>query len=58
MSDEELAVIVSSAVAEVSLTGATGGAAMGAAMKLVTPQVKGRADGGLVAALVKAGLGM
>ena len=61
MSDDELGAIVTSAVAEVSLTGATGatgGAAMGAVMKLVTPQVKGRADGGQVAALVKAGLGM
>ena len=58
MGEEELAAIVASAVAEVSLTGATGGAAMGTVMKLVTPQVKGRADGGQVAALVKAGLGM
>ena len=58
MTDEELAVIVAAAVAEVSLTGATGGAAMGTVMKLVTPQVKGRADGAQVAALVKAGLGM
>jgi uncharacterized protein YqeY len=31
---------------------------MGAVMKLVQPQVKGKADGGVVAAKVKAALGM
>jgi uncharacterized protein YqeY len=31
---------------------------MGQVMKLVQPQVKGRADGGVVAAKVKAALGM
>ena len=36
----------------------TGGQAMGQVMKLVQPQVKGRADGGQVAGLVKAALGM
>ncbi len=39
-------------------TGATGGQAMGAVMKLVQPQVKGRADGGVVAGLVKSALGL
>ncbi len=58
MGEDELSAIVAAAVAEVSSAGVTGGAAMGAVMKLVTPQVKGRADGGQVAALVKAGLGM
>jgi hypothetical protein len=58
MSDDELRGIVTAAVAEVSASGASGGAAMGAVMKLVTPQVKGRADGGQVAALVKAALSM
>ena len=46
------------AVAEVTATGASGGAAMGAVMKIVQPQVKGRADGGQVAALVRSALGM
>jgi uncharacterized protein YqeY len=58
LSDAEVAAIVAAAVAEVSGSGATGGAAMGAVMKLVQPQVKGRADGGTVASLVKASLGM
>ncbi|MTB28603.1 MAG: hypothetical protein F2923_08205 [Actinobacteria bacterium] len=38
--------------------GVTGGAALGAVMKIVQPAVKGRADGGFVAATVKAALGM
>ena len=58
LSEDEVRGIVDAAVAEVTAGGATGGAAMGAVMKLVQPQVKGRADGGQVAALVKAALGM
>jgi hypothetical protein len=58
MSDAEVQSIVTAAVAEVAATGATGGAAMGAVMKIVQPQVKGRADGGQVAALVRSALGM
>jgi uncharacterized protein YqeY len=58
LSDAEVEAIVAAAVAEVSGSGATGGAAMGAVMKLVQPQVKGRADGGKVAGLGKASLGM
>jgi uncharacterized protein YqeY len=58
LTDDEVAGIVDAAVAEVGATGATGGQAMGAVMKLVQPQVKGRADGGVVAAQVKAALGM
>ncbi len=58
LSDAEVEAIVAAAVAEVSASGATGGAAMGAVMKLVQPQVKGRADGGKVAGLVKSSLGM
>ena len=53
MSEDEVAAIVAAAVAEVSSSGATGGALMGQVMKIVQPQVKGRADGGQVAALVK-----
>ena len=55
---DEVQAIVDAAVAEVASTGASGGQAMGQVMKLVQPQVKGRADGGQVAALVKSALGM
>jgi uncharacterized protein YqeY len=56
LSDEDLAKIISSAVAEVAAGGATGPSAMGAVMKIVSPQVSGRADGGAVAAAVKSAL--
>jgi uncharacterized protein YqeY len=58
LSDDEVTAIVSAAVAEVTATGASGGQAMGQVMKLVQPQVKGRADGGAVAAMVKTALGL
>ena len=58
LTEDEVAAIIAAAVAQVQSTGATGGAAMGQVMKLVTPQVKGRADGGQVAAAVKSALGM
>lgn len=58
MSEDDIRAIVDAAVAEVAASGASGGAAMGAVMKIVQPQVKGRADGGVVAAMVKAALGM
>jgi uncharacterized protein YqeY len=58
LTDAEVATIVATAVAEVAATGATGGQAMGSVMKLVQPQVKGRADGGQVAGLVRTALGM
>ncbi len=57
LSDAELEAIVSTAAIQVAGSGATGGAAMGAVMKIVQPQVKGRADGGVVAELVKKALG-
>jgi uncharacterized protein YqeY len=57
LDEAELRAIIDAAVAQVSASGASGGAAMGQVMKLVQPQVKGRADGGQVAALVKAALG-
>ena len=50
LGDDELAALVSAAVAE---TGASGMSAMGAVMKAVTPQVAGRAQGGRVAAEVR-----
>jgi uncharacterized protein YqeY len=56
LSDEELALIIANAVAEVTANGSTGPSAMGAVMKLVSPQVSGRADGGAVAAAVKSAL--
>ena len=56
LSDEDLAKIISSAVAEVAASGSTGPSAMGAVMKLVSPQVSGRADGSTVAAAVKSAL--
>jgi uncharacterized protein YqeY len=54
LSDEELSAIVGSAVDEV---GASGMKDMGKVMKVVQPQVKGRAEGGRVAAAVRARLG-
>jgi uncharacterized protein YqeY len=56
LSDDEVAQIIATAVAEVAASGQSGPSAMGAVMKLVTPQVTGRTDGGKVAANVKAAL--
>lgn len=56
LSEPEVEAIVASAVEQVSGNGVTGGAAIGAVMKIVQPQVKGRADGGVVASLVKKAL--
>ena len=56
LSDAEVTEIVSAAVATVAESGASGGAAIGAVMKIVQPQIKGRADGGVVAAMVKSAL--
>lgn len=53
LSDEELVAIVAEAVAE---SGASGPQAMGAVMKLVRPKVGDRAEGGRIAAAVKAAL--
>ena len=58
LGEDEVRAIVEAAVAEVAAGGATGGAAMGQVMKIVHPQVKGKADGGQVAAMVKSALGM
>lgn len=58
LTDDEVRAIVEAAVAEATAGGASGGQAMGAVMKIVQPQVKGRADGGAVAAMVKAALGL
>jgi len=56
LSDEALAAIISDAVAQVTSAGQSGPCAMGAVMKIVSPQVTGRADGAAVAAAVKAAL--
>jgi hypothetical protein len=53
LTDEELDALVATAVAEI---GATSPQHMGAVMKLVTPEVAGRAEGGRVAAAVKRAL--
>ena len=53
MADEELTALVRDVVAE---TGASGPAAMGTVMKAVGPRVAGRAEGGRVAAAVRAAL--
>ena len=50
LSDDELASLVTAAIAE---TGAAGMPGMGKVMKAVTPQVAGRADGGRVSAEVR-----
>ena len=51
--DDELTALVAQAVAD---SGASGPSAMGAVMKLVGPKVAGRAEGGRVAAAVRAAL--
>lgn len=53
LSDDELATLVAAAVAE---TGADSPRAMGQVMKVLTPRVAGRAEGGRVAAAVRAAL--
>jgi uncharacterized protein YqeY len=54
LDDGELAELVASAVAE---TGADSPKQMGAVMKVLTPRIAGRADGGRVAAAVRSALG-
>ena len=54
LSDAELGELVAAAIAE---TGAEGPRAMGQVMKVLTPKVAGRAEGGRVAAEVKRRLG-
>jgi uncharacterized protein YqeY len=53
LSDDDLAALVAEAVAS---TGASGPSGMGAVMKAVGPKVAGRAEGGRVAAAVRAAL--
>ena len=58
LSEDAVRAMIESAVLQVKADGLEGGSAMGAVMKLVQPQVKGRADGGFVAATVKSALGI
>jgi uncharacterized protein len=53
LDEAELADLVATAIAE---TGASGPSGMGQVMKVVTPQVAGRADGSRVAAVVRSQL--
>ena len=57
LSEAELAKLIADAVAQAKATGAEGMKAMGAVMKILQPQVSGRADGTAVAAAVKSALG-
>ncbi len=56
LSEDEIKALVAQAVASAAAEGKTGPAAMGVVMKALTPQTRGRADGGVVAALVKQAL--
>ena len=54
LSEEELAALVDEAIAE---TGASSPKQMGEVMKALMPKIRGRAEGGVVSALVKQRLG-
>lgn len=56
LSEKEISEIIAKAVETAAASGQTGPSAMGAVMKIVQPQVAGRADGGIVAGLVKQAL--
>ena len=53
LSQGELEAMIASAIAE---SGAVGPAGMGLVMKIISPEIAGKADGGLVSTLVKAAL--
>jgi uncharacterized protein YqeY len=53
LSEAEIKQLIADAIAE---TGASGPAGMGQVMKIVSPKIAGKADGGTVSALVKAAL--
>ena len=54
LSEEEIKKMITEAIAE---TNAAGPAGMGLVMKVLQPKIAGKADGGIVSALVKAALG-
>jgi uncharacterized protein YqeY len=53
LSEEEIKRLIQEAITE---SGATGPAGMGLVMKIVSPKIAGKADGGTVSTLVKAAL--
>ncbi|MEJ0014114.1 MAG: GatB/YqeY domain-containing protein [Actinomycetota bacterium] len=53
LSEDEIKKLIVEAIAE---TGASGPAGMGQVMKIVSPKIAGKADGGTVSALVKSAL--
>jgi uncharacterized protein YqeY len=54
LSEDEIKKMIADAISE---TGAAGPAGMGLVMKILSPKIAGKADGGLVSGLVKAALG-
>jgi uncharacterized protein YqeY len=54
LSEDEIKKMIADAIAE---TSATGPAGMGLVMKVLSPKIAGKADGGVVSGLVKAALG-
>ena len=54
LSEDEIKKMISDAIAE---TGASGPVGMGSVMKVLSPKIAGKADGGVVSGLVKAALG-
>ena len=53
LTEDEINAMIKAAIAE---SGATGPAGMGQVMKIISPKIAGKADGGTVSALVKAAL--
>ena len=53
LSEDDLKALISAAVND---SGATGPSGMGQVMKIISPKIAGKADGGTVSALVKAAL--
>jgi uncharacterized protein YqeY len=54
LSEDQIKKMIADAITE---TGAAGPAGMGLVMKVLSPKIAGKADGGLVSGLVKAALG-
>ena len=54
LSEDEIKKMIADAIAEI---GAAGPAGMGQVMKVLSPKIAGKADGGVVSGLVKAALG-
>jgi uncharacterized protein YqeY len=54
LSEDEIKKMIADAIAE---TGATGPTGMGLVMKVLSPKIAGKADGGVVSGLVKSALG-